>query len=359
MNVWIDIAHIPQFNFYRRFIHYLSESGDRVYVTVMDRGRLATIVKHELDGVKNVSVDVIGKHKLSRISAIIEANVFRLIKLLIWAKGKNLDVAFSNHHQTSIIAQILRIPGYAFGDDPQSKIYPIFVKFATKSHMLIYEDNDGVTLKGDTVMPVLKEWAYLSPKEFHPNVTKLERYGVNPKQYLFLREVSVGTTNYIGQQDGAIRNVIGLIEKANWINSKGEPQKMKILLSLEKKDTRKEYPQDWILLQEPVEDIHSLIYYSAGLVSSGDSMAREAALLGVPAYYLGIRYSMPANAAASKVANLQNQKSMLFEDWVNFLSEDANLSEKRQNELRQKIDSKFIDINEYMFDLVNNKLHYM
>ena len=66
--------------------------------------------------------------------------------------------------------------------------------------------------------------------------------------------------------------------------------------------------------QEPIEDIHSLIYYAAGLVSSGDSMAREAALLGVPSYYLGIRYSMPANAAASKVASLQNQKTMAFEE---------------------------------------------
>ena len=82
------------------------------------------------------------------------------------------------------------------------------------------------------------------------------------------------------------------------------------------KKRRDEYPADWILLQEPIEDIHSLIYYAAGLVSSGDSMAREAALLGVPSYYLGIRYSMPANAAASKVASLQNQKTESFERWI-------------------------------------------
>ena len=100
------------------------------------------------------------------------------------------------------------------------------------------------------------------------------------------------------------------------------PAGMKVLFSLEEKKRRDEYPSDWILLQEPIEDIHSLIYYSAGLVSSGDSMAREAALLGVPAYYLGIRYSMPANAAASKVASLQNQKTMPFEEWIHEYIED-------------------------------------
>ena len=73
------------------------------------------------------------------------------------------------------------------------------------------------------------------------------------------------------------------------------------------------YPKDWILLEEPVEGIHSLIYYSCALISSGDSMAREAALLGVPSYYLGIRYDMPANYAASRLGVLHNRKSMDFE----------------------------------------------
>lgn len=353
MNIWIDIAHIPQFNFYKRFIHYLSESGHRVYITVLDRGRLANIVKYEISDVRNVSVEVIGKHKLSKLSAIVDANIFRLVKLLLWTRGKNIDVTFSNHHQTSIIARILRIPGYSFGDDPQSKIYPAFVRFATQSHMLIYEDVNKVTLPGDKVLSVLKEWAYLSPKEFSPNAAALNKYSVEPKKYLFLREVTVGTTNYVGQEAGAILHVQKYIDEATYVDESGENRKMKVLFSLEKKNTRKDYPEDWILLQEPIDDIHSLIYYSAGLVSSGDSMAREAALLGVPSYYLGIRYSMPANAAASKVANLHNQKTMPFEQWIKTLSESADVAEKRQSDLREEINNKFIDINDYMIGLVN------
>ena len=159
-----------------------------------------------------------------------------------------------------------------------------------------------------------------------------------------------------------------------------------------------------------------------GLVSSGDSMAREAALLGVPAYYLGIRYTMPANAAASKVAGLQNRQTMPFERWIEgiedkekmnnpaadmdtahaassvianqaayeqaprhlncqspsantdesdlqdysrkiVVSDNCEKSEKRshadvllarQQELREHIDKEFIDINQYMLNLVEN-----
>ena len=60
-------------------------------------------------------------------------------------------------------------------------------------------------------------------------------------------------------------------------------------------------------------------------------MAREAALLGVPAYYLGIRYDMPANAAAAKVANLQNQKTADFATWVKNLSITPEEAEQRQD----------------------------
>ena len=344
MRIWIDIGHTPQFNFYKQFILQLAQAGHRVYVTVLGRGRLPQIVQHELSGVENVSVEVIGRHRMTKWSAYVEVNLLRIPQLLWWALGKKIDVAFSNHHQTSIVARILRIPGYAFGDDPQTKLYPIHVKAATQSHMLIYEDTtNGKILPGDKVMPCLKEWAYLNPRTFVPKVEVLEKYGVKPKEYMFLREVSVGTINYAGQASGAILGIKDMI-----------PTDMRVLFSLEEKKRRGEYPADWILLQEPIEDIHSLIYYAAGLVSSGDSMAREAALLGVPSYYLGIRYSMPANAAASKVASLQNRKTMPFEEWIGSLPTDPKECAKKQRGLREHIDGEFIDINGYMLELVQN-----
>ena len=155
--------------------------------------------------------------------------------------------------------------------------------------------------------------------------------------------MSVGTLNYADQAPNTILKIVPII-----------PKDMTVLFSLEEKDKRHLYPKDWILLQEPIEDIHSLIYYSAGLVSSGDSMAREAALLGVPSYYLGIRYDMPANAAAAKVANLQNQKTAYLADWVKNLSIAPEEAEKQQIALREHIDNEFIDINEYMMGLVEN-----
>ena len=62
-----------------------------------------------------------------------------------------------------------------------------------------------------------------------------KKYGVKPKEYVFLREVRVGTVNYAGQASGAILGIQDLI-----------PKDKKVLFSLEEKDKRHLYPKDWI-----------------------------------------------------------------------------------------------------------------
>lgn len=339
MNIWIDINHVPQFNFYKRIILLLTESGHRVWITVLQRGKLIKIVTNELKGVPNVEIVPLGRHRMTKWSAVLEANLLRIPQMICWKCKQPIDVAFSNGFQLALVSHRNAIPNYSFDDDPQTVDYKYKVKYNTICHFCIYSDT--TLAEPVKVLPVLKEWSYLAPAYFQPNVNVLEKYGVKPKEYVFLREVSVGTVNYAGQASGAILGIQDLI-----------PKDKKVLFSLEEKDKRHLYPKEWILLQEPIEDIHSLIYYSAGLVSSGDSMAREAALLGIPAYYLGIRYDMPANAAAAKVANLQNQKTADFAEWVKNLATTAEEAEEKQKTLREHIDNTFIDINEYMLNLV-------
>lgn len=340
--IWIDILHIPQFNFYRPLIKELDERGYKVLVTVLERGRLPKITKAELADCGNTEIFVIGKHRMNRLSVLLEANVLRLCRLFFWAIGRGIDYAFSNGTHVPIIGLMLHFPTHTFEDDPQSRDHKLKGLFCRPNSLLIFRKPEGLRLhKNEDVLPVMKEWAYLCPAQFTPNPNVLNQYGVKPKEYFFLREVSVGTFNYAGQQRGAIRDIQDLI-----------PANYKVLFSLEEKHRRSEYPEDWILLQEPLSDVHSLIFFSAGLISSGDSMAREAALLGVPAYYLGTRFDMPANKVASEVGNLQTQKTCSVEDWLSNLQSDADTLIDRQKEMRMTINEKFIDINEYRLGLV-------
>lgn len=339
--IWIDICHTPQYNFFKPLIYKLIEKNYKVYITVLARGKTPKIVTHELENTP-VEVFIVGKHRMTRLSALIEANLLRIPQIILWRLKHKIDLGLSNGFHAAIACWLTHTPNYTFGDDPQTMDYYPKLLCSSIEHFTIYEKPNNIRLSPKVkVLPVLKEWAYLSPDYYKPNLQVLDIYGVKPKEYIFLREVTVGTVNYTGQNADAILHVKGLI-----------PKNKKVLFSLEEKDKRNLYPSDWIVLQEPIEDIHSLIYYSAGLVSSGDSMAREAALLGVPSYYLGVRHNMPANLAASKLAHLHNIKTMPFEQWLEKLNEPIEQQIENQKKMREKLTHIFIDINQYMFDLI-------
>ena len=342
LTVWVDLCHIPQYNFYRTLILRLAAEGHSVLVTVLRRGRLPRIVRAEIGDVQGVQIFEIGVHKMTKLSAIWQANIVRNIQLLRWLRGRKVDVGLSNGYAVALCGRLKGFRTYSFDDDPQTIDYRPKVWWNTECCYCIFETAGGDPAPGRQklsprahVLPVLKEWAYLCPSAFVPNPEAPARYGLAPRSYLFVREVSVGTVNYAGQQSGAVAGVMDLI-----------PKGMKVLLSLEEKDRRGLYPADWILLQEPVADIHSLIWYSAGLVSSGDSMAREASLLGVPAFYLGVRSDMPANRAAATIAGLSCRD---FAGWVESLPATAEEADARQQAVRARIQQAFIDINSYMY----------
>ena len=134
---------------------------------------------------------------------------------------------------------------YTFDDDPQTFNFRPKIWFSKISHYCLYELPPGYVLSSQVkVLPALKEWAYLAPNVFTPDRIFLDKYKLHPKEYFFVREVSVGTVNYTGQHAGAVMGIASKI-----------PHGRKVLLSLEDKSMKEMYPEDWILLEEPVEGI--------------------------------------------------------------------------------------------------------
>ena len=70
MNIWIDICHTPQYNFYKNFILRQASIGNTIYVTILDRGKTPQIIRHEIGDVAGVELFVIGKHRMKKWSAI-------------------------------------------------------------------------------------------------------------------------------------------------------------------------------------------------------------------------------------------------------------------------------------------------
>jgi predicted glycosyltransferase len=241
------------------------------------------------------------------------------------------------HYQANIIAWLKRIPNIAFSDDPRKYVFPVLKVVADK----VYLPPFGTQYKGIRVFQALKEWAYLSPRYFFPDLQVLRDYGLESKKYIFLREVSTKTSNYLHQAEDSILSI-----------AKSFPEEWKVVLSLENKKKKDQYPSNWLILEEPVSSIHSLMYHSLAIVSSGDSMAREGAILGVPSIYAGSR-EMPANQIMIDKGMLVKVKPTEVVGTIQKVL-DGKLCNKEQSQFREGLSREWEDITRMTINKVNN-----
>lgn len=278
MNIVLDIRHPAHINFFKNAIRELKKNGNNIFIIGINRGKVPEILKKEFD---EYEIKILGSHRGNKFSIIIEANLIRFFLLFKFLIGKQVTIGLSvGSFLLGFVLKLLRKPNIQFDDDPESSQNFLLEKLTATR---IFCPSFVIKLTNVEKFKALKEWAYLSPTYFKPNDNILLQYNIEKGSYIFIREVSNGSLNYSKQSN------LLILSFANEL-----PKEYNVLFSLEDKTKLHLYPDNWILLKEPLEDIHSLIYYSRMLISSGDSMARESAMLGVPSIYCGIR-EMRAN----------------------------------------------------------------
>ncbi len=341
MKVIFDIGHPAQLNYYLNTIKLLSDNND-VIVTLIDRGKLYKITKKELKEFEKVRIVKIGKHKGTKLSTIFDANVFRLLQLFVFYFKNRPDISIGNGFLHGISGRLLGIPVLIFNDDVERKLNnKLMVWFSSEFYHVAGKISTKQN-KNITSLNVLKEWSYLAPKYFKPNVKVLENLNLEPYQYIFVREVINGTLNYANQESNIVASIADQF-----------PKDIKFLLSLEDKKMIHKYPKNWILLNEPIEEIHSLIYFSKLLVSSGDSMAREAAVLGVPSIYCGVR-EMKANKAMIDKGKLYFLPSTKVANMVREISRKNMVEYIRDKQIfREELEEQWMDLTNFILERVD------
>jgi uncharacterized protein len=335
MKILFDIKHPAQLNLFKGLTNELKEEKWDVTICYLQRGKLPNIIKREYPNFQLVPV---GSSHGTRWSILWNGNIKRTLAFLDLIKKEqyNICVAASSI-PLALACKIAGIPIIQFYDDPERKqINQINASLSTQLFFPpIVKENHKVS-----VFNCLKEWSYLSPKRFQPAETILAKYGLTAHDYIFIREVSNKSFNYYNQQDGIIGSFASHIQ-AN----------TKVILSLEDKSTAGRYPKHWTILQEPVEDIHSLIYYSRLVLSSGDSMAREGAMLGVPSVYCGIR-QMKANDLLIQSGMLEHLPAEKALPYINKTLQ-IKFNAENQTGIRNKLLDQWDDMTAFMKEQIN------
>lgn len=257
-------------NFYKNAIQQLRKLDYDIVISVMSRGNLPEVVNKELG-----KAIVVGKHCKGSIAKKAYCNLRRVLALRKFINKIKPDVVTSFSYYPAAATFQKKIPSVVFHDDPEYKLQFRLCKFFADK--LIIPDFISVKSKNIKKYHSYKEWAYLNPKYFKSNPLVLRKYNLIENKYVFIRDVASVSLNYQ-------KNSTNYSEILDILRKKG----LKIVVSLEDKSPEKEF-KNCIILKEPVKDFYSLVYYSLALISSGDTMAREAALLGIPAFYIGKR----------------------------------------------------------------------
>jgi predicted glycosyltransferase len=335
MKILIDIKHPAQLNLFKGLSRELKVESWDVTICYLNRGRLSKIIQAEFTDFKTLPI---GFSNGTKWSILWNGNIKRTVSFynLIRYGSYSICVAASSI-PLAFACKLAGVPIIQFYDDPERKnVNQINAQLSSQ----IFFPPIATKSKNVSFFNCLKEWSYLSPKRFQPDINILKQYGLSPHNYIFIREVSNKSFNYFGQEDALICSF------SKQINSNAP-----VVLSLEDKSIATQFPKHWIVLQEPVKDIHSLIYYSKMLVSSGDSMAREGAMLGIPSIYCGFR-RMKANELLADMGLLKHLPGQTAVSYINKIF-DAPFNEFHQSDVRNQLLEEWDDMINFMKDQIN------
>lgn len=271
MRIAIDFVHPADVNFFKNAINLIIQNGDDVFLTVRSRGILVSILQKEI----GMPINIIGNHQSSIIGKVVYT-IIRDFNLLSFYKKNNIDISMGFSPHTCRASKVLGIPSVVFDDDYVYKLtFTLQKLFATR---LIIPKSIPAFGKNIYKYNGFKELAYLHPLYYTSTHDILDEYGLKKNEYIFIREISGISLDY----RNAVSDLRFVIKEL--IN-----EGFKIVLSLEDKSRKDLFSENCIILEEPVGDIYSLLKYSALTISAGDTMAREATLLGTPSIYTGGR----------------------------------------------------------------------
>jgi len=326
MKIVFDIHHPADVNFFKNAINNMNDKNIEIKLTVRQRGKLVKILQKELP---LISFKIIGKHQSGFFMKIL-IGIKRELDLLYYFNKEKFDVGVAFGPEICYVSKIVRKPSIVFGDDYEYKLTFYLSKFAATYFYI----PDSIPSKGSNIYNFkgIKELAYLHPKYFKPNRSILENYNLKPNKYVFIREISTNSLNYI-KKSSNLHEIIEYFKQAGF----------QIVLSLENEALISRFEADCIILKEPVNDIYSLMSFAALMISSGDTMARESCLVGTPSIYTGGREMLVNNELIENECLFKCENISEIKHIIKYIT-DNDLKNKIKKKIDYKIKYQWDDI---------------
>lgn len=334
MKILIDINHPADVHQFKHFIWQMQSKGHLFKLVARERECVFRLLK----GYNFSYVPRQGHKGLLRKTI----GIYTVGKLLYKiAKEFNPDILIGGPGNCYVahVAKLLKKKSIIFDDTEYSTFqnwltFPFTNFVCTPSSYWLELGKKQVTYKG------YQELAYLHPLHYKPNPVVLAELGVKATEiYTLFRLVSWEANHDIG--DRGFSNVTAFIDEFR--------KHSRVFITSEKPLPPKLKPYQ---LNLSPEKVHDAIYYSTMFIGESATMASEAAMLGIPSFFISKSKRGYTNEQEGKyglVFNYSNQQEALQKALT--LIKQPNL--KQQWRKKQEIMlNDMIDVTSWMINFV-------
>jgi predicted glycosyltransferase len=254
MKLLFDIGHPAHVHFFKNAIWDLEKRGHTVKITARD---------------KDVTLRLLDAYKLPYIvrpTGWRPLNLFRasrFVRKTGEAFKADLYVGVHNPYVAMAAADAGK-KCILFTDTPGSRTVNRFS--VDKASLVVTPECMAGRFENQVTYPGYKEMAYLHPKYFTPDSTALARNGLA-----------------LGEPYTVVRFIGWEAHHDSGVGKTAKDVRAKLLSTLGKAILSLEGESDGI--SRP-EDLHAVLMHASGCVSEGATLAKEAAVLGVPSAYV-------------------------------------------------------------------------
>jgi uncharacterized protein len=274
MKILIALNHPAHYHLFKNFTYEFRKRDHEIEYVIKQKDILEELLKSE--GETYVKINEKKKLKSTTISILLEG--FSELVRQNWHLLKHInkwkpDIMMGTDISITHVGKYKKIPSFVFNED-DIKYNQRFCYFSYPfASYIISPQSCGVGKfhKKKISYAGYHELAYLHPENFIPNKDKIRHLLKNRKRYFILRFSSFNACHDVGisgiSNDLAL-NIVNILKPHGNIFITSERE---LIPNLEKYRLRLNF-----------NDIHHALYYSDIYIGDSQSMAMEAAVLGVP-----------------------------------------------------------------------------
>lgn len=347
MNVLFQLGHPAHYHLFKNVIRDLNNDGHQVFILIKKKDILEDLL--EASGLPYVNI-LPGGRKSSRVG-ILWGMAVRLWRVLRFAWKHDVDMLVGSTPEVAQVGWLLRRKSIVLAEDDAS-IVPEFVKAVTPfvcTYLSPVSCDNGKAEPKSVHYEGFHKLAYLHPNQFVPDKAVVEKYFSTSRPYFLLRFAQLKAYHDLSAHAQGITTKVAqhlidqLLPHGNvYITSERElePQFEQYRLNI-----------------NPL-DIHHVMAFASIYIGDSQSMAVEAAMLGVP--------SVRFNDFAGKIGVLEEleQKYMLTKGiasthpeklyaWVDSLLHEPDLKSLYSTRRRVMLDDK-IDVTAFLTWFIEN-----